>query len=338
MVGVKSLLGQVDKAVPTANNFIDHGTKQVDISGAINLLMIGLDTRDDNPGLGSRADSIIIGHIPASHDAVYLMSIPRDTYVAIPPNPATNYAGGHDKINGAFTWGSQHGGGVAGGVRLLQKTLSQDYGLSFQGALVVNFDGFRDIVTRLGGVTMYVDETTRSLHHGYVNGDPSQHAAPYHINPDGTPGYPIRGVTQVVYKKGRQHLSAYDALDYVRCRDWLPNTDYDRQRHQQQFIKALLEEAYHKGISDPAHISSFLSSLKKAFTFDPGGKQPSDWIFTLKGISPSSMITLKTNNGTYNTTMVGKISTESLSQTSLDLIESIKADKMNDFIRCIPTG
>lgn len=34
--------------------------------------------------MGSRADSIIIAHIPATHDRVYLISIPRDTNAAIP--------------------------------------------------------------------------------------------------------------------------------------------------------------------------------------------------------------------------------------------------------------
>ena len=44
------------------------GSKGSSITGAINILLVGLDTRDDNPGMGSRSDSIIIAHIPATHD------------------------------------------------------------------------------------------------------------------------------------------------------------------------------------------------------------------------------------------------------------------------------
>ena len=41
--------------------------------------------------MGSRSDSIIIAHIPAAHDRVYLISIPRDTNATIPAVPKTGY-------------------------------------------------------------------------------------------------------------------------------------------------------------------------------------------------------------------------------------------------------
>jgi LCP family protein required for cell wall assembly len=335
LAGAQVFFNRVDNAVQQVA-LIDHGAQPVSITGAINILMIGLDTRDANPGMGSRSDSIIIGHIPAGHNTVELVSIPRDTYVAIPADAQTHYAGGHDKINAAFEFGSWHGGGTAGGVKLLQKTVENLTGITFQGALIVNFDNFSSIVTKLGGVDMYVDEKTISLHHGYKTDDPSVKAAPYVIHSDGTPGPRIPGTTPVVYQKGFQHLSAYAALDFVRCRDFLPNTDYDRQRHQQQFIKAVLDEAYKKGISDPLKISDFLGSLGKAFVWDGGGRSLTDWIFTLKGISPSAILTLKTNDGKYNTVYVGSMSTEQLSSTSLELLADVKTDTVDNFIAAHP--
>jgi hypothetical protein len=95
------------------------------------------------------------------------------------------------------------------------------------------------------------------------------------------------------------HFNAYDALDFVRCRDGLVGTDYARQRHQQQFIKAVMQKAYSKGMSNPTKLLGFASALKKAFTFDGNGTSLTDWVFTLKGINPSSVITIKTNGGNF---------------------------------------
>jgi anionic cell wall polymer biosynthesis LytR-Cps2A-Psr (LCP) family protein len=338
MVATKLLTGKVDSAIDQVSLLAPAGgnAKPVSINGAINLLMVGLDTRDTNPGLGSRADSIIIGHIPASHDQVDLISIPRDTFVPIPSYKPTHFTGFSDKINAAFQDGSQNGGGNAGGIRLLQKTIEQNWHITFQAALIVNFDNFTSIVTKIGGVRMYVDETTMSLHHGYVTGHPNQHTPAWTIHPDGTPGHRIAGTTPIVYTKGWHTFNAYDALDYVRCRDFLPNADYDRQRHQQQFIKALLQRAYSKGISDPLKISDFLGSLGKAFVFDGGGRSASDWIFTLKGISPGAIRTIKINGGTFHTVMVGNSSTQQMSPDSLQLLDDVRTDQVDNFLAVHP--
>lgn len=346
-IGVNVLLSQVTKAIPTANLLGDQGSPAgaagsapsgSSIKGGINMLLIGLDTRIANPAMGSRSDSIIIAHIPPAHDQVYLVSIPRDTWVDIPGH-------GFGKINGAFQLGSQNGGGNAGGTKLLAATIKSLWGITFQGAAIVQFDGFENIVNQLGGVTMYVDETTTSIHHG-VNIATGKPEAPYKINPNsGVPECPrgysftrdpekctLPGVHAVQYLKGLQHLTAYQALDYVRCRDGLPYTDYDRQRHQQQFIKALLEEAYQKGMSDPTKLSSFLKSIAQAFVFDPGSATTGDWIFTLKGINPSSIVSIKTNAGKYYSASVSGTSAEGISPDSLKLLDAIKNDTVADFL------
>jgi anionic cell wall polymer biosynthesis LytR-Cps2A-Psr (LCP) family protein len=147
----------------------------------------------------------------------------------------------------------------------------------------------------------------------------------------------VPGVTPVVYKKGTQHLTPSEALDFVRIRDFLPNGDYDRERHQQQFIKALMQEAVQKGIDDPLKIGTFLTSISKAITLDYGGFSASDWIFTLKGINPSSILTIKTNDGTYNTKKVNGSDEEVLSPTSLELLQDVKTDQLGSFIQKYPS-
>jgi polyisoprenyl-teichoic acid--peptidoglycan teichoic acid transferase len=331
-VSVVQVIAKVNTAVPAANLLGTSKKAEAgsSINGVLNILLIGVDTRPNNT-IGSRSDSIIIAHIPASHKAAYLVSIPRDTVVPIPGHGTT-------KINAAFEFGSAHNGGYSGGAQLLVKTLGADYGLTFDSVVIVNFDGFTSIVNALGGVTMYVDEKTTSLHHGYkiVNGKKVE-AAPFSTKNNGLTWHKVPGVTPVVYQVGTQHLTPYEALDYVRIRDFLPNGDYDRERHQQQFIKAVLQEAVTQGIDDPTKIASFLTSISKAFVWDRGNFSTGDWIFTLKGISPANLLTIKTNNGTFNTKVVNGQDEEVLDPTSLQLLQAVKNDTLGAFIQLHPT-
>jgi len=97
-----------------------------------------------------------------------------------------------------------------------------------------------------------------------------------------------------------------------------------------------MQQAYAKGISDPLQISSFLKSLGKAFQFDGGGHNTSDWIFTLKGISPGAIRTIKINDGIYNTVAVGKISTQQMSSDSLQLLDDVRTDTVDNFLAVHP--
>src|SRR5256885_8955956 len=132
--------------------------QHVSINGAKNILLVGVDSRpDQNPNDLVRADSIIILHIPATHDRAYLVSIPRDTYAEIPAynNGKVKYRGGPDKINSAFAFGGQ---GLTGldarknGFILLQQTIKRDYNIDFQAGAIVDFAGFQQLVSVLGGV------------------------------------------------------------------------------------------------------------------------------------------------------------------------------------------
>jgi polyisoprenyl-teichoic acid--peptidoglycan teichoic acid transferase len=313
------------------------------IDGPINILLVGSDQRPTQTQ-GGNSDTIIIGHIPASHDRMYLVSIPRDLGVRIPAFPKAHFPGGSDKINAAYAFGSRDGQGDAGGFQLLAETIKNNFGITFNGGGIVNFSGFTDILQKLGGVTMYVDETTVSIHDG-VDIKTGKPARPYHINPNtGVPycsgGYTfqsnplkcaIPGTRPNVYAKGIDHLTPSQALDFVRSRDGLVGTDYGRQRHQQQFIKALLKEAYSKGLNDPLKLNSFISSIGKALVIDRGSASLEDWIFTLKGITPDALVAIKTNDGqtvSYDGS-AGPISgsVQGLSPDSKALLDAVKADK-----------
>src|SRR5262249_13595691 len=137
----------------------------------------------------------------------------------------------------------------------------------------------------------------------------------------------LPGITEVTYPKGMYHFDAYDALDFVRCRDGLVGTDYARQRHQQQFIKALMQKAYSQGMSNPTKLIGFVQALGKAFQFERNGINLTDWVFTLKGITPSSVITIKTNDGKFVNApgpSDGNGSEQGLNADSLQLLQDLR--------------
>jgi polyisoprenyl-teichoic acid--peptidoglycan teichoic acid transferase len=305
---------QNDLLPPEAAAPVDGHT----IDGALNILLLGTDER---PGLpGNRADSIIILHVNADHDGVYLLSIPRDTLASIPAYPKTNFPGGKSKINGAFEFGSRNGAGRIGGFELLATTVSNLTGIKFNGAAIINFGGFTSIVEVLGGVDMYVDQETMSFDHD-TNGDE------WH--------YPNK---RMVYHVGYQHLAPWQALDYVRQREFLKNGDYDRQRHQQQFIKAVANQAISKGLTDPTKLGRLLDAAGEALTVDRHGIDLKDWIFTFKNLPVNDMTMLRTNGGDYaSLDCPDGSSCQVLTPESLRMFEAAKNDTLTDFVKAHPT-
>lgn len=108
----------------------------------INFLVMGVDAR---PGeTESRSDTIIFVSVDTTRPepAVLILSIPRDSRVAIP-----GY--GMDKINHAHFFG---------GIPLLLETVSQLLGQSIHYYVEINFDGFSRAMEILGGVDLNIEE------------------------------------------------------------------------------------------------------------------------------------------------------------------------------------
>jgi LCP family protein required for cell wall assembly len=307
----------------------------VEINGPLNVLLIGIDERPNQPASDPfRADSIIVLHVPAAHDKAYLISIPRDSYVAIPPDGATHYKGGHDKINNAYAIGSTYGQGREGGARLLAATVKQLTGTGFDGAAIINFGGFQQVVAALGGVTMCVDEETVSVHVGWDrNGN---RAVPY----DQSSGRPvrIRGVTPQVYHPGCQPFNDWQALDYVRQRELLPDGDYGRQRHQQQFLKAVLKQALNRGlVSDPGKLRNVINAAGQALTLDLEGVGIDDWLYSLRRITPDNLVTIRSNGGQFANLRLDGVDYERVIPETQELLRSTATDTVGQFLDAHPS-
>jgi LCP family protein required for cell wall assembly len=300
------------------------------ISGPVNILMLGMDERQNSTDL-IHSDSIIIAHITAAHDKVYLVSLPRDTMVDVPAYPASGFRGGTLKLTESFALGNQNSKGqgddtAAGrkrGVGLLAEAINTFIpGITFNAVALINFVGFTKMVETLGGVDMCIDERVESVH--YARSGKYMGEDIY-----GGPGY--------VYNPGCRHLQPWEALDYVRQRENLPHGDYDRQRHQQQFIMAVFKELVSAGtLTDVTKFSALKDALGQLFTLDLNGTDVADWIFSFKNLRPSDVTMVQTNGGNYVSQEVDGKSFQILSDDSLRLMQAVKADQVASFVALHP--
>ncbi len=127
--------------------------------GTQNFLLIGSDSRDGSLPAnsspldvaktgGQRSDTLILLHLDRSHGHGYLISIPRDSYVVVPPGGPWN--GGRTKINSAFAYG---------GARLTVQTVEGFTGVRIDHVVLINFAGFQKMTDALGGVDVRIDRT-----------------------------------------------------------------------------------------------------------------------------------------------------------------------------------
>lgn len=108
------------------------------------ILLLGSDKRGeiDKDSLDgpqdSRSDSMMLVHLPADRDALYFVSIMRDSWVDIPDF-------GDAKINAAMAYG---------GIPLTVQVVEDLIGSRIDEVAVIDFEGFKDLTNALGGVTV----------------------------------------------------------------------------------------------------------------------------------------------------------------------------------------
>jgi LCP family protein required for cell wall assembly len=167
------------------------------------FLLIGADSRPDDPG---RSDTLIVGAYDKKQQRLAMLSIPRDTYTYI------NKEHGYDKINHAFAYGQQ---------QLTVSVVQRLIGMPIDHYVVVNFQGFIQIIDALGGID--IDAEKRMY---YV--DPADKG----MGPNGL---------VIDIQPGPQHMDGKTALGYARFRHD-EEADRGRMRRQQQVIKTVVAE------------------------------------------------------------------------------------------------
>jgi LCP family protein required for cell wall assembly len=298
-----------------------------DITGPLDLLLLGVDTRVSVPDWEPHADSIMLLHVDAGLESGYLYSLPRDLRVDMPAFPAAGFGGGRYKITEAMSRGSRVPGtkktNVKQGYELLTKVLSDYTGIeTFQAGAILTFQGMSRLTNALGGVTLRIDQKVVSIQR----------------QPDGTmrrlrPGGGGYLGPQAVYKPGVRKLVGWQALDYARQR-YTAGGDYTRQRHQRQLVKALLTEARAAGLAtDQAKLQSVVKALGATLVY-LGGRTPLEYAYALRNLTPAKL-TLVGLPGASITSGGGYIG-EELQKPGRDFLEAVATGDPAAFLKTHP--
>ena len=248
-------------------------------NGRINILLLG------KGGQGHQGedltDTIIIlsvktnpAYLPkAKVEKAAFISIPRDLWIQIPDsnywcriNSVKTYG---EKINGKSQLGLRsHFGEGTQGIEIIKETIKEISGLPIHYYLVLDFQGFIDIVDALNGVDLEVEETIF---------DP--------LFP--TPGY---GYETFSLEKGKHHFDGELALKYVRTRH-SAGGDFDRAKRQQQTLQAIKEKSFSGGIiSDLKFLNKLLQTSSEHLRTNIQPTEISRLIEISSQISPTNTI------------------------------------------------
>jgi LCP family protein required for cell wall assembly len=215
-------------------------------AGAENVLLVGSDNRTGADTFaqapqgqqqvdGQRSDTVILAHLAKGNQRATLVSLPRDSWVTIPPYTDAKgvlQPAHFDKLNAAFS---------LGGAPLLVSTVQELTGIHIDHYVEIDFAGFQNMVTALGGVDICLTKPAHDVQTG--------------LN----------------LTAGPHHLDGKTALEFVRQRYGLPLGDIDRIKRQQQFLASMVRKVESAGtLANPVKLNDFLDALTKSISVDSG--------------------------------------------------------------------
>src|SRR4051795_278657 len=235
--------------------------------GAIDILLVGLDSRTDAHGNplsadelatlragddeSTNTDTIILVRIPNNGKSATAISIPRDSYVEAP-------GVGKMKINGVY--GSAHfekktelverdgmdpakaePEAVEAGREALIKTVANLTGVTVDHYAEIGLLGFALITDALGGVNVCLKDAVYE---------------------------PLSGAD---FPAGWQKLDGPQALSFVRQRHDLPRGDLDRVTRQQAVMASLAHQVISsKTLSSPATLNRLQDAVQRSVVLSAG--------------------------------------------------------------------
>ena len=177
----------------------------------VNILLLGIDKRDDEPITGTRSDTMMLASIDPVSKSGALISIPRDMWVRIPGcTPREGCTGGQQRINVAH---------AVGGPELSVQTVTSNFGVPIQFYARVDFHGFEQLIDAMGGVVVDVDWPVK---------DDEYPTADY-------------GYQRIYFGPGPQLMDGAAALQYARSRHG--TNDFARAGRQQKVLVSLRNRA-----------------------------------------------------------------------------------------------
>lgn len=161
----------------------------------VNILLIGQDRLEGESR--TRSDAILLCTFHKEDSQLTMTSFLRDLYVSIPGH-------GKNRINAAYAFG---------GTELLVQTLEENFGITPDGCLEVDFSGFTEIIDALGGVTLELRQDEADA---------------------------INKATSGTLAEGTYLLTGQEALTYIRIRKLDADGDFSRTERQRKLLEALL--------------------------------------------------------------------------------------------------
>lgn len=201
------------------------GAAPDELPDRLNILLLGGDGAADRPGV--RTDSVNLASIDTATGRTVMFSLPRNLQdVPFPADsplhgrfPTGPDCGDECLLNAVHTYGAANPALFPDsrdpGAEAVKQAVSAILGLPVHYYVLVNMDGFRDMVDAFGGITIRVEERV-----------------------------PIGGVTTPIrdyIEPGLQELDGHQSLWYVRSR--AESDDYDRMARQRCVIGAILRQA-----------------------------------------------------------------------------------------------
>ena len=215
--------------------------------GRVNILLAGNSADDPGHGGAQLTDSIMLVSLNTKDKTGYIMSIPRDLYVNIPNH-------GYAKINEAYPDGKgdnfAESGYADGGMGLLEKVVSQNFGVTLDYYALVNYTGLQQAVDAVGGVNITITSTDpRGLY------DPSpdlrNNRKPLIKLPNGP-----------VTLDGRTALNLSRARGDSRYSYGYANSDFTRTENQRKILIGLKDKGTSLGtLSNPVKLGELFDSF-----------------------------------------------------------------------------
>ncbi|TXI33777.1 MAG: LytR family transcriptional regulator [Candidatus Moraniibacteriota bacterium] len=253
--------------------------------GRINILLLGM-RGEGVEGGGLLADTIMVLSIHPKNgegdmSKASLISIPRDLYVKVPGRDEQR------KINAVYALGEErsHGGG---GIEDMRTIVGEVTGLDIPYGVTINFQGFKDLVNAIGGITITLEQPfeegmqfrglekrcdgiTYTVPSGsYEEKRIQRKNGTYYANPKRYPLCFEKMTTAAITElecggnfklpAGENLLDGEKALCYARAR--YTSSDFDRARRQQEVIKLIKAKALSLGtLTDFSKVTAMLDSL-----------------------------------------------------------------------------
>lgn len=236
-------------------------------AGRINILVMGLDRRPREGNEPTRTDTMFVLTIDSDTKTAGILGIPRDLWVEVPYRDGSGFY--QARVNTAYVTGESQGY-AGGGPGLAEKVIEHNLGISVDHYVIIDFEGFIEIIDELGGIDVYVPEEVYD---------------PFYSRTE-LPGdyYPLS------FEVGEQHMDGETALDYSRTR--YGSSDLDRIQRQQQVIFAAIDKALERRLVDIDKLVNLWGRYKDAIETDINDLQAPGFAALAAGIDPARISAL----------------------------------------------